>query len=303
MLSQAGVPTPEVDAVVLLAHAWGIDSNTLDRHRLFDETVPVQAAGEFARLCDLRRVRVPLQHLTGVAYFRRLELQVGPGVFVPRPETELLVTEVLDELRNRGRPESRDGSRSCIGPAGAVDDEVPLVIDLCSGSGAISLSLATEHPRLHVIGVEREPEAIAWSRKNLEAVHLGDSEVDLIEADATVFARSRRDLQGRADVVVTNPPYVPDAAIPCDPEVRDHDPASALYGGSSGLEIPELLICEAECLLRPGGLFIMEHSEEQGAGVRELIGSTASLRQAATFADYTGRDRYTVARRNPETRR
>lgn len=247
--------------------------------------------GEFARLCDLRRQRVPLQHLTGIAYFRHLELSVGQGVFIPRPETELLVTEVLDELRRHENPNA-PGS-----------DGAPFVVDLCSGSGAITLALATEHPGLHIIGVEREPEAIAWSRKNLARLDLGDSVVEFIEADATTFARSHPELQGRAAVVVTNPPYVPDDALPRDPEVRDHDPVAALYGGSTGLEIPELIIGEAESLLRPGGLFIMEHSEEQGAGARELLEATASLRRAATFADYTGRDRYTVARRYPETHR
>ncbi|MGO2860376.1 MAG: peptide chain release factor N(5)-glutamine methyltransferase [Brevibacterium sp.] len=285
LLAEAGIANPAPDASSLLAYAWGIDTQTLSRRRLFDEEVPAEVAGDFARLCERRRQRVPLQHLTGTAHFRHLELSVGPGVFVPRPETELLVTEVLEELKSR------------------AEGAAPLVIDLCSGSGAISLSLASEHPGVRVIGVERERTALEWSRINLERTHLGESSVDFVEGDATTFADDTPALHGSADVVVTNPPYVPDAAVPRDAEVREHDPAAALYGGSTGLEIPAQIILQAESLLHPGGFFIMEHSEEQGAGARELIASTASLRQAVTFPDYTGRDRYTVARRTTETSR
>ncbi|HCG55390.1 MAG TPA: peptide chain release factor N(5)-glutamine methyltransferase [Brevibacterium sp.] len=279
LLADADVPNPDPDSAALLAHAWGIEASDLARKRLFGETVPAGVTEVFAQLVDRRRQRVPLQHIIGVAAFRHLELQVGPGVFVPRPETELLVTEVLEELDRQQN--AHEG----------------LVIDLCSGSGAITLSLATEHPRLAIIGVESEAEALNWSLKNLASVNLGDSRVELISGDATRFADDRPDLWGRADVVVTNPPYVPDDAVPRDSEVREHDPAAALYGGSTGLEIPRLILLQAEKLLRPGGFFIMEHSEEQGPQACELIMSTASLRRAATYPDYTGRDRYTVAHR------
>ncbi|WP_210605304.1 peptide chain release factor N(5)-glutamine methyltransferase [Brevibacterium oceani] len=279
LLREAEVPAPEVDASALLAHAWGIDSATLGRRRLFDESVPAEVTTAFAELCAARRQRIPLQHLTGVAHFRHLELQVGPGVFVPRPETELLVGAALAELSDRARSER------------------PFVIDLCSGSGAITLALASEHEGVDVLGIEREPAALEWSQTNLERVSLGDSTVEFLAADATSITQSHPELIGRADVVVTNPPYVPDAAIPKDPEVAEHDPAAALYGGSTGLEIPALIIAEAAALLRPGGLFLMEHSEEQGPGARELLDASASLRQPATYPDYTGRDRYTVARR------
>ncbi|WP_101572609.1 peptide chain release factor N(5)-glutamine methyltransferase [Brevibacterium sp. FME17] len=282
LLAEAHVPNPDLDSAALLAHAWGIEASDLARRRLFGESVPAGVTEIFVELLDLRRQRVPLQHITGVAAFRHLELKVGPGVFVPRPETELLVTEVLDELeRQRNAHE-------------------PFVVDLCSGSGAITLSLATEHPKLSIVGVERETEALNWSLKNLTAVNLGDSTVELISGDATTFADDRPDLWGLADVVVTNPPYVPDEAVPRDPEVREHDPAAALYGGFTGLEIPALIMRQAEKLLRPGGFFIMEHSEEQGPHACELIMKTASLRQAATYPDYTGRDRYTVAHRVTE---
>ncbi|NJC57728.1 peptide chain release factor N(5)-glutamine methyltransferase [Brevibacterium marinum] len=279
LLADADVPGPAPDSTALLAHAWGIDPSELARRRLLGEAVPVEVTQEFAQLVEQRRQRIPLQHLIGSAAFRHIELQVGPGVFVPRPETELLVTEVLEELDRQ------------------QNTTTPFVIDLCSGSGAIALSLAAEHPQLRIIGVERELEALAWSQKNLRRLDLGGSTVELVPGDATTFVDENPHLRGSADVVASNPPYVPDTAVPHDPEVRDHDPVAALYGGSTGLEIPGLIIVQAEKLLRPGGFFIMEHSEEQGQTVRELITSTASLRQAATFPDYTGRDRYTVAHR------
>ncbi|WP_332839317.1 peptide chain release factor N(5)-glutamine methyltransferase [Brevibacterium antiquum] len=279
LLVDAGVANPDPDSAALLAHAWGINASDLARRRLLGDGVPAEVTDVFAQLVDRRRQRVPLQHIIGVAAFRHLELQVGPGVFVPRPETELLVTEVLEELDRQQNAHE------------------PFVIDLCSGSGAITLSLATEHPQLRIIGVERETEALNWSLKNLDSISLGHSSVELICGDATRFADDRPDLWGSADAVVTNPPYVPDEAVPRDAEVREHDPAAALYGGSTGLEIPGLIVKQAEKLLRPGGFFIMEHSEEQGPGACELIMSTASLRRAATYPDYTGRDRYTVAHR------
>ncbi len=279
LLAEAGVASPDTDAAALLAHAWGLDGRTLSRRRLFAESVPTGVLADFAELIARRRSRVPLQHLTGRAAFRRLDLLVGRGVFVPRPETELLVTEVLDAL-------------------GTHDDgRVPFVIDLCSGSGAITLSLACEHPRLRALGVEREPAALDWSLRNREIAEIGASAVDFVLGDATSFAEDHPELCGSADAVVTNPPYVPDDARPQDPEVADHDPAPALYGGVSGLEIPALIIAQAERLLRPDGVFIIEHGEEQGPGVRELLDSTVSLRGARTRPDYTGRDRYTVARR------
>ncbi len=209
------------------AHAWEIDETDLSRRRLFSDAVPAEVAAGFARLVAERARRIPLQHLTGVAHFRRLSLRVGPGVFVPRPETELLVTEVLDHLAH--------------GDGGAP----PLVVDLCSGSGAIALSVALEHPGVRVIGIEREASALSWSQSNRVDLDLGTSTVDLLAGDATTVAVDHPELAGTVDVVVTNPPYVPDAAVPRDPEVRDHDPAAALYGGASGLEPPALLIAQA----------------------------------------------------------
>ncbi|WP_181778632.1 MULTISPECIES: peptide chain release factor N(5)-glutamine methyltransferase [Brevibacterium] len=290
ILAKGGVASPETDASALLAHAWGIEVRELSRRRLFAEAVPAAVLTDFAELIARRGTRVPLQHLTGSAAFRRLDLLVGPGVFVPRPETELLVTELLAELERLDERLDRDG------------DSAPFVIDLCSGSGAIALSVAHEHPRVRVLGIEREPAALEWSLRNRERVAVGASTVDFVRGDATAVVGDRPDLRSSADVVVTNPPYVPDDARPREPEVADHDPAAALYGGAGGLEIPALIIDQAEKLLRPGGLLLMEHGEEQGAGVRELIAATASLRGARTAQDYTGRDRFTVARRTGDDR-
>lgn len=287
-LAAAGVDSPAADAALLLAHACGMDGRRLSRARLMGIPVPAEAAASFDALLARRARRVPVQHITGEAHFRTLTLPVGPGVFVPRPETELLAGAVLTELAETARPDASTGND---------DAQRPIVIDLCSGSGAISLSVATEFDGVDVLGVEREPAALEWSRENLAHSRLGESTVEFIAGDATQITEERADLRGRADIVVTNPPYVPDAAVPRDPEVAEHDPAAALYGGASGLEILRLIIAEAERLLRPGGLFLMEHSEEQGAEARELLAATASLRHAATFQDYTGRDRYSVARR------
>ncbi len=290
LLAEAGVASPDTDAAALLAHAWDIDSGALNRRRLFADAVPAAVLTEFADLIGRRASRVPLQHLTGRAAFRHLELLVGPGVFVPRPETELLVTEVLEDLARHAEKRGDENG-------GSADVHVPFVVDLCSGSGAITLSLACEHPRLRALGVEREPAALEWSFTNLELAEVGASVVDFVAGDATTFADDHPELCGSADAVVTNPPYVPDDARPRDPEVADHDPAPALYGGASGLEIPALIIAQAEKLLHPDGLFVMEHGEDQGAGVRDLIAATASLSGARTLPDYTGRDRFTVARR------
>lgn len=305
MLSEAGVPSPDADATALLAHAWDLEAGALARRRLFAEAVPAVVAARFAHVIDARSRRIPLQHLTGIAHFRRLSLRVGPGVFVPRPETELLVTEVLDHLDRLAADEraadsspdssagSSAGSTAAAGSGGG--SRAPLVVDLCSGSGAIALSVALERPGTQVIGIEREARALDWSRSNLADIDLAPSRVDFLAGDATSVAADHPELCGQVDAVVSNPPYVPDAAVPREPEVRDHDPAAALYGGATGLEVPALIVAEAARLLRPGGLLVIEHAEAQGRGMREIIAATPGLGPATTSADYTGRDRYTAA--------
>ena len=275
-LAAAGVPTPEVDAELLLAHVTGRPRALL---RMAGGTVTDVQSSEFAALVAQRAQRIPLQHLTGLAPFRHLELRVGPGVFIPRPETELMVDHVLGFAAGRGtvaRDEVGSGNRPAHQPRLSGETPSPpdvglLVVDLCSGSAALALSIATEVPGSRVIAVELSPTAIEWARGNIadhaDQIAAASSSVELLESDATDVAGPAGalvELRGRVDVVVTNPPYVPAEAIPREPEVRDHDPDLALYGGPDGLEVVRPLAEQAALLLRPGGLFLVEHADVQG---------------------------------------
>ena len=236
----------------------------------------------FAAMLARRVSREPLQYIVGHAAFRYLDLQVGPGVFIPRPETELVVQEGLDWLATQRIA-------------------APRVVDLCAGSGAIGLSIVTETADAEVWAVELSERTAAWTRRNAEAVlgtartgsgmdrryHpvLGDA------ADSSVLA----ELDGTVDLVVTNPPYVPESEIPEQPEVRDYDPELALYGGSpDGLLIPGRIIDRAAALLRPGGLLVMEHDISQGAAL-VAYAQARGFSHARTGRDWTARPRYLVA--------
>ena len=228
--------------------------------------LPLPVAARYRELVLRRGLREPLQHLTGVAGFRRIELAVGPGVFVPRPETEVLVEHALLGLPAGGR-----------------------AVDLGTGSGAIALSIAHERPDADVIGVERSPEAFAWAEGNRERVGAVNARIVLGDlADAVP------EWDGTVDVVVSNPPYVPDGMVPRDPEVERFDPAVALYGGPDGLDPMRAVVVTARRLLAPGGLLAVEHGELQGPAVRALLDD--GWRDAATHPDLTGRDRVTTAR-------
>jgi release factor glutamine methyltransferase len=236
-----------------------------------------QAAG-FEELLAQRAARVPLQHLTGRAPFRTLELAVGPGVFVPRPETEVVAGVAIDEAAELARRR-----------------EAPLVVDLCSGSGALALAVAVEVPAARVVAVELDPMAHAWAARNVAALaprvdlRLGDA----VRAHEGVLA----DLAGTVDVVVANPPYIPPGSRPVDPEVADHDPPVALYGGGDdGLAVPRGVVASAAGLLHPGGLLVMEHADGQGPATRGLVGGPG-WRDVRTVEDLTGRPRALVARR------
>lgn len=265
-LRLAGVPDPRVDAELLLAHVLGVSRGRAQAIALVGPNLPLPVATTYRELVLRRGLREPLQHLTGTAGFRRIELAVGPGVFVPRPETELLVEHAL-----LGLP---DGAR---------------VIDLGTGSGAIALSIAHERPDAEVIGVERSPEAFAWAARNRDRV--GASNARILLGD---LADAAPEWDGTVDVVVSNPPYVPDGMIPRDPEVERFDPAAALYGGPDGLDPMRAVVVTAHRLLKPGGLLAVEHGELQGAEVRALLGDAWTA--AATHPDLTGRDRITTAR-------
>jgi release factor glutamine methyltransferase len=224
----------------------------------------------FAELVAEREARVPLQHLTGVAHFRRLTLAVGPGVFVPRPETEVTAGLAID-------------AASAIGPGA-------LVVDLCTGSGAIALAVKDELPEARVLAVELSDLAHGWALANRDRLGL---DVDVRLGDATT---AFDDLEGEADVVVSNPPYIPVGAVPVDPEVRDHDPAVALYGGSlDGLAVPLAVAARAAVLLRAGGVLVMEHADSQGVTLPRALRATGEWVDVVDHTDLANRPRTTVA--------
>ncbi|WP_091327656.1 peptide chain release factor N(5)-glutamine methyltransferase [Geodermatophilus ruber] len=270
-LAEAGVESPRVDAELLLAHVLGVTRTGL----LTAAAVPDDAATRFAALVGQRADRVPLQHLTGRAAFRHLELSVGPGVFVPRPETEQLAGWALDRL---------------------AATDAPVVVDLGAGSGAIALSVAHEHPAARVTAVERDISAIEWTRHNAAVrAAAGDTPVEVISGDMT-DPHLLRELDGAVDVVVSNPPYVPDGAV-VPREVADHDPPLALWGGPDGLDVVRGLLVTAARLLRPGGWLGIEHADQQGSAVPALVRAHGGFTDVADHPDLAGRPRYTTARR------
>lgn len=272
-LAAAGVPTPDVDAELLAGHVFG-----LSRGELAAASLRGDAAGDggrdagdlaaFAELIERRAAREPLQHLTGTAPFRHLELRVGPGVFVPRPETEMVAQLAIDALR-------------------ATADAEPIAVDLGTGSGAIALAMATEVPHARVHAAENSVDAFIWAKENFARIapHARLAFIDLAEAFG--------ELDGTVSVLVSNPPYVPDAAIPRDPEVRFWDPPAALYGGADGLDVVRTLSRVGLRLLRPGGTLVIEHGEWQGEPIRELLAADG-WRATATHPDLTTRDRATT---------
>lgn len=272
-LRAAGVASADVDAVELAAHVLGADASEVRRLMVLGgRSLPPT----YAALVDERARRVPLQHLTGRAHFRRLTLAVGPGVFVPRPETEVLVDLALAEL---GQLPSAE--------------RAPRVVDLCSGSGAIALAVKHECPDAGVRGLELSPDAYAWAVANRDRLGI---DVLLVNGDATVECFP--DWAGTVDVVTVNPPYIPVGAVPLDPEVRDHDPEIALYGGSEdGLAIPLAVVRVAAGLLRPGGVVLVEHADSQGESLPRRLGSTGQWVDVIDHPDLSGRPRVTTARR------
>jgi release factor glutamine methyltransferase len=269
-LAEAGVPSPDVDAVALAAHVLRTTVAQVRTAMVVGAPAPDPAA--YGALVEQRADRVPLQHLTGRAAFRRLELAVGPGVFTPRPETEVVAGLAIDAARTAG------GS--------------PVVVDLCTGSGAIALAVADELPTATVYAVELGEDAHAWAARNVADTKLP---VTLVHGDATT---AFPELEGAVDVVVSNPPYIPLGMVPVDPEVRDHDPDLALYGGSDdGLAVPLAVAARAAVLLRPGGVLVMEHADSQGESLPRALERAGSWREVHDERDLTGRPRATVATR------
>lgn len=268
----AGVPDPVVDAELLLGHVLGLSRGGVQARLVMGGEVSAADAATLESLVVRRERREPLQHLTGRAPFRSHELAVGPGVFVPRPETEQVAQLAIDALRAAAEPE-------------------PIAIDLGSGSGAIALALATEVPHARVWAVENSAEAFRWARRNVDEV--GAPNLELVFGD---LATALPELDGRAAVVVSNPPYVPAAELPRDPEVRMHDPEAALYGGPDGLDVIRVLSTRAARLLHPGGALVIEHAETQSAAIAAILVADG-WRGVVHHRDLTGRDRATTAMR------
>ncbi len=261
-LREAGVASPDFDAAELLAFVTGSSRLHLS------EPTPEQQV-RYDDLIAQRAAREPLQHLTGTAAFRYRELAVGPGVFVPRPETEVMVGWILDRLA-------------------AVKN--PLVVDLCTGSGAIAGAIATERPDSTVHAVELSAEACAWARRNLAGtgaiLHEGDIDGCLPELD------------GQVDAVISNPPYIPLTAWESvTAEVRDHDPALALWSGDDGLDEIKVVAATAGRLLKPGGWFACEHADVQGESAPAVFAATGLFTEVRENKDLAGRNRFATGRR------
>jgi release factor glutamine methyltransferase len=268
-LARAGVPSPDSDADALLAHVLGIARGRLS---LVDGLTGRQRE-EYDALVARRCAREPLQHLVGSTGFRHVELAVGPGVFVPRPETELLAGWAIDQAR-----------RVSTDPSTTVR-----VVDLCTGSGAIAKAVAGEVPDAQVHAVELDERAHAWAVRNLAGTG-----VDLRLGD---MAEAFPDLAGLVDVVVCNPPYVPlDAWESVAPEARDHDPHLALFSGADGLDALRVLERRAGMLLRPGGVVGAEHADVQGESVVALFAGAGRWSEVADHRDLAGRPRFVTAR-------
>ncbi|MEW2165181.1 peptide chain release factor N(5)-glutamine methyltransferase [Streptomyces sp. NPDC007084] len=264
-LADAGVPSPRNDAEELAAFVHGVKRGEL--HTVKDSDFDARYWEVTAR----REAREPLQHITGRAYFRYLELQVGPGVFVPRPETESVVGWAIDAVR-------------------AMDVVEPLIVDLCTGSGAIALALAQEVPRSRVHAVELSEDALQWTRKNVEG-----SRVDLRQGDAL---EAFPDLDGQVDLVISNPPYIPLTEWEyVQPEARDHDPELALFSGEDGLDLIRGIERTAHRLLRPGGVVVVEHADTQGGQVPWIFTEERGWADAADHPDLNNRPRFATARK------
>ncbi|WFE30574.1 peptide chain release factor N(5)-glutamine methyltransferase [Solwaraspora sp. WMMD791] len=272
-LAAAGVPSARVDAELIAASVLG---TTRGRLALSSGFIPIDEA-RFDELVSRRAAREPVQHLTGSAPFRYLELAVGPGVFVPRPETEVLAGMVVDAVRDR-----------------AADS--PTIVDLCSGSGAVALAVAHEVPGARVIAVERSTAALTWLRRNASTrAAAGDRPIEVVGGDVT-DPGLLAEMSGRVDVVVCNPPYVPDAT-PVPPEVAGHDPAEAVFGGPDGLAVIRPVVELAATLLCADGLFAVEHDDSHAAAVGALLAADGRFADVTGHRDLAGRPRFGTARR------
>lgn len=280
-LKDAGIETARYDARLLFAEACGISPRDIDKALVMSDSIDVtdEQLAAFRSMMDRRASREPLQYIVGHVPFRYLDVQVGPGVFIPRQETEIVVQAGIDWLTREGL-------------------YAPKVVDLCAGSGAIGLSIVTEVRGAEVWAVEKYQQTLEWTKRNAKRVADKDPAAGYnyhLEAGDATDATTLAALNGSIDLVVTNPPYVPMSQPPTQPEVRDYDPQAALYGGSAdGTLIPERIIRRAFALLRDGGVLVLEHDITQAD--RLLTYALANgFSQARTGADYTSRPRYLFA--------
>ena len=272
-LAEAGVESPRTDAELIAAELHGVSRAEL--HLVPDASFDPRFWDDIAR----REAREPLQHITGHAYFRYLELTVGPGVFVPRQETEVMTGWAIDRLAE-------------------MDVAEPVVADLGTGSGAIALSIAQEVPRARVHAVEADPLARQWTERNIALVAAASPHTaGRVTLHAADFASALTELDGQVDLVISNPPYIPSGAwVP--PEVGEYDPATALWGGGGdGLDAVRVVEATARRLLRPGGLVAVEHGAQQGAGVYWEFAEESGWRETRNHTDLAGRDRFVTAAR------
>ena len=262
-LAQAGIDSAHVDAELLAAHVAGVNRGVLRFHDPDDGFYD-----GYRTLVDARARRIPLQHLIATAAFGPLLLAVGPGVFIPRPETEALLEWALKQRL----------------------PHAPVVVDLCTGSGALAAALADGTPGAHVVAVEDSPEALAYARRNCAG-----RDVELVEADVTSPGLlSERD--GSVDLLVSNPPYIPDGAV-LDPEVAEHDPAHALFGGPDGMRVIGPIVTLAARLLRPGAGVGVEHDDETAAATVDLFERSGAFTDVTSRRDLAGRPRFVTATR------
>lgn len=267
-LSKAGSPSPGPEARLLVAHVLGVEPSQLVRV----DAVTDEQRSAIDELVTRRAAGVPLQHLTGVAYFRYETLAVGPGVFIPRPETEEMVGWALRQLDGRPVEERR-------------------VVELCAGSGAIASALARELPGVRLHAVELSAEAMAYLSRNLAGLDVEVVHGDMVEA----FPH----LDGSVDLVIANPPYIPEnhrGLLPAD--VVDHDPGMALFSGPDGLDALRVVVSVAERLLRPGGLLATEHDDSHADAVVDLV-AAAGFGEVLSHQDLTGHPRFVTAVRLP----
>jgi release factor glutamine methyltransferase len=264
LLAAAGIDSARFDAEQLAAHLTGTDRGRLT----LIESIDDEFFGRYRDVVAARSRRVPLQHLIGTAAFGPVVLHVGPGVFIPRPETEAVLAWVTAQRL----------------------DTRPVIVDLCTGSGALAVALAQHRPAARVIGIDDSDAALEYARRNTEGTG-----VELVHADVTTPGLLP-ELDGRVDLVVANPPYVPDSVV-LEPEVAQHDPPHAVFGGPDGMTVIDALVRLAGRWLRAGGLFAVEHDDTTSARTVELVESTGLFDDIKSRQDLAGRPRFVTARR------